>query len=407
MPLGPGGLWRCGGRTARLLRRRHRRAAALGGRGGRNAQDHPGTRGHAGAPAVRCCDARHRAERTTPKYGKCKPTGKYNSVKLKTVKRRHAHCRLRTIAPRDVEGQHARHRQRRLQLLLRGQHRVARGALEDELQQGRLRAARDRPPLGLRHRDGRHLHQARARGEDRLLDPLRRLVDGHLAAARTTPPRRTSLKDLKFAVTLGSVQQAWVENVLKADQKPNTYDDTVELFAALRAKQVDAVAIDMPGRPARRRGVQRRRQGVRPGQGRRPGGHRHGAGQSRTARRSTRSSGELKERHAQALEKKYYFASYGGVDPDKLPTGGSTSGCRAIRRSRAGRRRDRGRQATGAPAALAACSRRSRCSWSAVVALGFWICGLNAVRGLETTDGYRLARRTPSSVVRGARDARC
>ena len=34
--------------------------------------------------------------------------------------------------------------------------------------------------------------------------------------------------------------------MLKATQKPNTYDDTVELFAALRAKQVDAVAIDMP-----------------------------------------------------------------------------------------------------------------------------------------------------------------
>ena len=66
-------------------------------------------------------------------------------------------------------------------------------------------------------------------------------------SGRTDDPlTKDKLKDLKFAVTLGSVQQQWVENVLKANQKPNTYDDTVELFAALRAKQVDAVAIDMP-----------------------------------------------------------------------------------------------------------------------------------------------------------------
>ncbi len=64
------------------------------------------------------------AQGATPKYGKCKPTGKYNSVALKTVKGDTLTVGYVTIAPAHVEGQHAGLRQRRLQLLLRGQHRT-------------------------------------------------------------------------------------------------------------------------------------------------------------------------------------------------------------------------------------------------------------------------------------------
>jgi polar amino acid transport system substrate-binding protein len=59
-------------------------------------------------------------------------------------------------------------------------------------------------------------------------------------------PTQDDIKNKKFAVTLGSVQQQWLDKQLKPTEKYNTYNDTVELFSALQAKQVDDVLIDMP-----------------------------------------------------------------------------------------------------------------------------------------------------------------
>ena len=159
----------------------------------------------------------------------------------------------------------------------------------------------------------------RARGEDRLLDPLRRLVDGHLRPhGRPAHQGQAQGSEVRGDARLGSA--AWLENVLKPTQQPNTYDDTVELFAALRAKQVDAVAIDMPvalPAAAASDGAIKVYAQVKVGG---QVGIVHGAGHTRIARRSTRWSREmLKNGTLKALEKKYYFASFGGVDPDTLP----------------------------------------------------------------------------------------
>ena len=115
------------------------------------------------------------------------------------------------------------------------------------------------------------------------------------------------------------MQQAWVENVLKATQKPNTYDDTVELFAALRAKQVDAVAIDMPvSLPAAAASDGAVKVFGQVKVGGQVGIVMEQGNPNRkaidTIVKQLKANGTL-----HALEKKYYFASYGGVDPNKLP----------------------------------------------------------------------------------------
>ena len=69
---------------------------------------------------------------------------------------------------------------------------------------------------------------------------------GLVARTDGPAPTKAGMKDLKFAVSLGSVQQKWLDEVLKPSQQYNTYDDTAQLFAALKAKQVDAVLIDLP-----------------------------------------------------------------------------------------------------------------------------------------------------------------
>ncbi len=258
------------------------------------------------------------AQSATPKYGKCKPTGKYNSVALKTVKGDTLTVGYVTIAPATWKGNTP-------------------ASVNDGFNYCFAANIAYRAGLSkivLRKVDFAQLVTGRLKGFDIAMDDIyikperEAKIDFSIPygaswtgiSGRTDDPlTKDKLKDLKFAVTLGSVQQAWVENVLKATQKPNTYDDTVELFAALRAKQVDAVAIDMPvSLPAAAASdgavkvFGQVKVGGQVGIVMEQGNPNRKA--INTIVKELKTNGTL-----HALEKKYYFASYGGVDPNKLP----------------------------------------------------------------------------------------
>ena len=258
------------------------------------------------------------AQGATPKYGKCKPTGKYNSVALKTVKGDTLTVGYVTIAPRTWKGNTP-------------------ASVNDGFNYCFAANIAHRAGLSkivLKKVDFAQLVTGRLKGFDIAMDDIyikperEAKIDFSIPygaswtgiSGRTDDPvTKDKLKDLKFAVTLGSVQQQWVENVLKATQKPNTYDDTVELFAALRAKQVDAVAIDMPvSLPAAAASdgavkvFGQVKVGGQVGIVMEQGNPNRKA--INTIVKELKANGTL-----HALEKKYYFASYGGVDPNKLP----------------------------------------------------------------------------------------
>ena len=258
------------------------------------------------------------AQSATPKYGKCKPTGKFNSVALKTVKGDTLTVGYVTIAPRTWKGNTP-------------------ATVNDGFNYcfaANIAYRAGLSKIALRKVDFAQLVTGRLKGFDIAMDDIyikperEEKIDFSIpygaswtgiSGLTDNPITKDKLKSLKFAVTLGSVQQQWVENVLKADQKPNTYDDTIELFSALRAKQVDAVAIDMPvALPAAAASdgavkvFGQVKVGGQVGIVMEQGNPNRKA--INTIVKELKKNGTL-----HALEKKYYFAAYGGVDPNKLP----------------------------------------------------------------------------------------
>jgi polar amino acid transport system substrate-binding protein len=257
------------------------------------------------------------AQGATPRYGKCKPTGKFGSYKLKTASADTLTVGYVTISPRTYKGNTP-------------------ASVNDGFNYcfaANIAYRAGLSKIKLKKVDFAQLVTGRLKGFDVAIDDIyikperEAKIDFSIPygeswtgiAGRTEdPPTKEKLKELKFAVTLASVQQKWVEEVLQATQKPNTYDDTIELFAALRAKQVDAVAIDLPvALPAAvaSDGAVKVFAQVKVG-GRVGIVMEQGTPNRKAINGIVR---ELQKGTLKALEKKYYFAAYGGIDPDSLP----------------------------------------------------------------------------------------
>lgn len=260
---------------------------------------------------------------TTPKYGKCKPTGKYGSIKLKeTVTPGVLTVGYNTISPRTYKGN-----------------------TPDSVNDGfnycfaaNIAHRAGLPKIKLTFVDFAQLIVGRLQGYDVAIDdfyikpereekvdfsiPYGHSWTGLVARTDDPAPTKAGLKDMKFAVTLGSVQQRWLEEKLKPSEQYNTYDDTAQLFAALRAKQVDAVLIDMPvALPAAAASKGRFKVYAQVKVGGRVGIIMEQPAANRKAiNQMVRQM--LKNGTLQKLEKRYYFAAFGGVDPDKLPAWG-------------------------------------------------------------------------------------
>src|SRR4029078_10116606 len=212
---------------------------------------------------------------------------------------------------------------------------------------------------------------------------------GLVARTDATPPTKAGRKNLKYVVTLGSVQQKYLEDVLHPSQQYNTYDDTAQLFAALKAKQIDAVLIDLPvALPAAaasngdfkvfaqvKVGGQVGIVMIQPSPNQKA---------LNTMVRQMLKNGTLKN-----LEKKYYFAAFGGVDPDKLPAWGERGRMEASTQVWAVDTATPGGVRRLAPPPRS----RLLSAFSVVVvvavAAAFWIYPLESVRGLETPSGWK------------------
>ena len=257
---------------------------------------------------------------TTPKFGKCKPTGKYASKKIKTMTPGILTVGYTTLAPRTYKGDTPAKVNDGFNYCFAA-NIAHRGGLSK---------------IKLVKLDFAQLIVGRLSGFDIAIDDFyirperEEKIDFSipygaswtgLAGRTEDPPTKAGLKDLKFAVTLGSVQQRWLDEVLKPNQQYSTYDDTVELFTALRAKQVDAVLIDMPvalPAAAATNGAVKVYAQVK------VGGRVGIAMQQKSPNvlrpkinamvREMIKNGTMKN-----LEKKYYLAFFGGVDPAKLP----------------------------------------------------------------------------------------
>jgi polar amino acid transport system substrate-binding protein len=259
---------------------------------------------------------------TTPKYGKCKPTGKYASLKLKTQKPGVLTVGYNTISPRTY-----------------------RGNTPDTVNDGfnycfaaNIAWRAGIPKMKLRFVDFAQLIVGRLSGYDVAIDdfyikpereekvdfsiPYGHSWTGLVARTDGPAPTQAAMKDLKYGVTLGSVQQKFLDEVLHPSQQYNTYDDTAQLFAALKAKQIDAVLIDLPvALPAATASNGDFKVFAQVKVGGQVGIVMIQPTPNRTAiNKAVREM--LKNGTLKNLEKKYYFAAYGGVDPDKLPVWG-------------------------------------------------------------------------------------
>jgi polar amino acid transport system substrate-binding protein len=258
----------------------------------------------------------------TPKFGKCKPTGKYNSVKLpKTISSDTLTVGLTQLSPRTYKGNTL-------------------GSVNDGYNYclaANLAWRAGLHKIKLVKVDFAQLVVGRLKNFDVAIDDIyikperQKKVDfsipyGHswtaVSALASNPITQSNMKDLKFAVTLGSVQQKYLDDVVKPTKQYATYDTPVEMFAALQAKQVDAVLIDVPVAlpyAADSHGVIKVYAQIK------AGGIVGVVMQKGTPDRipiNTMLKQMLANGTVKALEKKYYFAAYGGIDPDTLPVWG-------------------------------------------------------------------------------------
>ena len=260
------------------------------------------------------------AQSATPKFGKCKPTGKFGSSKLKTISANTLTVGYTTLAPRTYKGDTPAKVNDGFNYCFAANiaHRAGLSKIKlvkldfAQLIVGRLSGF----DIAI---DDFYIRPEREEKIDFSI-PYGASWTG-LAGRTDDPPTRAELKDLKFAVTLGSVQQRWLDEVLKPNQQYNTYDDTVELFVALRAKQVDAVLIDMPvalPAAAASNGEVKVYAQVKVG-------GRVGIAMQQTKPNVNRPKinamvrAMIKNGTFKQLEKKYYLAYFGGVDPATLP----------------------------------------------------------------------------------------
>jgi polar amino acid transport system substrate-binding protein len=256
------------------------------------------------------------------KYGKCKPTGKWNSIKLpKTIKTDTLTVGLTQLSPRTYRGNTL-------------------GSVNDGYNyclSANLAYRAGLHKIKLVKVDFAQLVVGRLSNFDIAIDDIyikperQKKVDfsipyGHswtaVSALADHPLTKANLKDQKFAVTLGSVQQKYLDDVLHPTQQYATYDTPVEMFAALRAHQVDSVLIDVPvALPyvADSKGAIKAYAQIK------AGGIVGVVMQKGTPDRAPINKmvkQMLGNGTVKALEKKYYFAAYGGVDPDSLPVWG-------------------------------------------------------------------------------------
>jgi polar amino acid transport system substrate-binding protein len=253
-----------------------------------------------------------------PTFGKCKPTGDANSIKLKTLEPDTLTVGYVTIAPATW-----------------------RGDTEESIDDGfnycfaaniAYRAGLHK--IKLKKVDFAQLIVARESGFDIAMDDIyikperEEKIDfsipygaswSGIAGLADDPPTEEDVKNRKFAVTLGSLQQGYLDDVLKPSEKYNTYNDTVELFSALQAKQVNAVMIDMPvALPAAAKSDGKIKVVAQVKVGGEVGIVMPSGSPNKDAVDGVitelHDSGELKN-----LEKTYYFDAYGGVDPESLP----------------------------------------------------------------------------------------
>jgi polar amino acid transport system substrate-binding protein len=253
-----------------------------------------------------------------PTYGKCKPTGKFNSIKIKTLEPDTLSVGYVTIAPATWRGD-------------------TEASVDDGFNYcfaANIAYRAGLSKIKLKKVDFAQLIVARESGFDIAMDDIyirperEEKIDfsipygaswSGLAGLAGDLPTQDDIKGRKFAVTLGSLQQKYLDETLKPTEKYNTYNDTVELFSALQAKQVNAVLIDMPvALPAAAKSngkikvVAQIKAGGEVGIVMPQGSPNKGAVDGVV--QELHDSGELKN-----LEKKYYFDAYGGVDPESLP----------------------------------------------------------------------------------------
>ncbi|HJU47922.1 MAG TPA: transporter substrate-binding domain-containing protein, partial [Gaiellaceae bacterium] len=161
---------------------------------------------------------------TPAKYGKCKPTGKFASVKLKTTKADTLTVGYVQLSPRTYKGNTESSVNDGFNYCLAANIAYRAGLSK----------------IALKKVDFAQLVVGRLKGFDVAMDDIyikperEAKIDfsipyGHswsgLAALTESPPTKAGLKDLKIAVTLGSVQQRWLDEVLKPTEQYNTYDD--------------------------------------------------------------------------------------------------------------------------------------------------------------------------------------
>lgn len=259
---------------------------------------------------------------STPKYGSCKPTGTFGSIKLpKTERANTLSVGFVALGPRTYRGNTPGKVNAGFEYCMHA-NIAWRAGLEN---------------IRLVRVDFAQLVVGRLKGFDVASDniyikPEREAkVDFSIPygdsytgiLARTDkPPTKATLKDLVFGVTLGSVQQRYLDEVLKPTQQYRTFDDPPTAFAALRAGQLDAVMLDLPvvlPAAAASNGQMKVYAQVEVGGIVgivMPQGTPNRQAINKMVRQM-RANGTLK-----ALERQYYFRAYGGVDPDKLPDWG-------------------------------------------------------------------------------------
>jgi polar amino acid transport system substrate-binding protein len=256
-----------------------------------------------------------------PTYGECKPTGEFDSIELQTEKPDVLTVGYVTIAPTTYSGD-----------------------TEDSVDGGynycfaaNIAHRAGLSKIELKKVDFAQLIVARESGFDIAIDDIyikperEEKIDfsipyseswSGLVGREGELPTQEGLKDLKYAVTLGSVQQAWLDETLKPNEKYNTYDGTVELFAALQANQVEAVLIDMPvALPAAAKS-----NGAFQTVAQIEVGGEVGIVMPQGTPNKEAVDGVVQELldngTMEELEKQYFLESFGGVDPDELPVWG-------------------------------------------------------------------------------------
>ena len=297
---------------------------------------------------------------TTPKYGKCKPTGKYNSLKLKTVKPGVLTVGYNTISPRTYKGN-----------------------TPDTVNDGfnycfaaNLAWRAGIPKMKLHLIDFAQLIVGRLSGYDVAIDdfyikpereekvdfsiPYGHSWTGLVARTDGPAPTKAGMKDMKFAVSLGSVQQTVAR---RGAQALTAVQHLRRHRPAVRRAQGEA-GRRRPHRPAGgasgRHGLEGRLQGVRPGESRRPGRHRHDpalakpeGNQHDGARRCSRTA------RSRTLRRSTTSPPSAASTRTSCRSGGSSVGWKP--RRRCGRRMPRLRGASGdwRPHHAPVCSRRS------------------------------------------------